>query len=161
MTTNDPKDRPGLTARFWAGWLTVVASLTLLTAVWNATGTEGHISTDGAAWVLGWPTHIHPAWVGIVVALCLLGVVGQTYDRLVKRDRAKAELAKVWVCTECPEAGFPGSAFTATDHRDATGHLTRSGGPEILAKPGGVGTGPDDRTARTTPDGVLRKGPDQ
>lgn len=134
MTTpKDPVDRSPLSARFWAGWLTVLASLTLLVAVWNATGSMGHTDTGGVAAIIAWPTYIHPAWVGVTVALVILGIVGQTYDRMVKRDRAAAEMAKVWMCTECETAGWPGSLHTARDHRSETGHMTRSGGPELLA----------------------------
>jgi hypothetical protein len=149
MTTNDPQDRRGFSARFWAGWATVLASMALLTSVWNATGNLGHISTGGAAVIISWPTYIHPPWMGITLALITLGIIGQTYDRLVKRDRAKAEQAKVWVCTECDSAGWPGSAHTAEDHRSGTGHLTRSGGPEVLAAyhPDGLAIGPDDSPA--------------
>jgi hypothetical protein len=44
----------------------------------------------GLAVILAWPALIHPAWVGLVVAILVTGGVVQLWDRQAKRDAARA-----------------------------------------------------------------------
>lgn len=153
MTTPDPGPDKGplVTSRWLLGWLTAMALLAVIVSVWNLIRPIPGVY--GMAYLIAWPVLIQPAWAGLTVAIIVVGVLGQLYARQAQRDLAKAQAASVWVCTECPEAGFPGSAFTGQDHIDGSGHLIRYGGPEVL--------GTSDKPARVDSHGVLRKGPDQ
>lgn len=139
MTTNNPKAQdvtepdqgPLVTRRWFAGWLTVLAVLSVIVAIWNAITPIA--KPDALETILAWPVYIHPWWISITIALIVLGIISQIYSRQQARDAARAAAANVWICTECDSAGWPGSHVTAKDHRSASGHMTRSGGPDLLA----------------------------
>jgi hypothetical protein len=141
-TETDKATKPG-SRRWFAGWLTMLALIATCVAVWNAVhAIDPPISATA---VIAWPALIHPAWAGLVVSILALGVTSQIYRWQTRKDQQTAEVGKVWICTQCDAGGWPGSALTAKDHRN-TGHLIRSGGPEVLAgyRPSGLSTGPDE-----------------
>lgn len=142
-TETDKATKPG-SRRWFAGWLTMLALIATCVAVWNAV--HAIDPPRSATVIIAWPALIHPAWVGLVVSILVLGVIGQIYSWQTRKDQQAAEAGKVWICTQCEAAGWPGSAFTAKDHRTTTGHVTRSGGAELMASDGAA-TGPDDSRA--------------